>query len=481
MRDPTKRGRLTSLQAGLLAIGIILVLGFLAFTKDIPFTKPYQLKATFANAQSIGLRSPVRIAGVEVGKVSKIEPAAGDSEATVVTMKLEDSALPIHEDAQLKIRPRIFLEGNFFVDIKPGTSGKPALKDNATVPMAQTSAPVQIDEVLGALKSDARKDLQKLLQGYGEALAGEPEPGEDADQDKATRGETAGKSLNDSLRYSGDALRGSAIVNEALLGTELHDLSKLIAGGQKVSSALASREQQLKDLVTNLNVTTGAFAAREGDLRETVRRLPRVLEAARPALDNLNAAFPPTRAFAREIMPGVRETAATIDAAFPWVAQTRRLMSKAELQGLVNDLQPAVDDLAEFTDGTIRFLPQLDLVNRCALNNLLPTGDEVIQDGPFTTGIENYKEFFQSWVGLSGESQNFDGNGNYVRFQPGGGSQTVSTGQLPGVGSFFGNATAAPLGTRPKMPSRRPPYRRDIACYKNARPDLNSAAIGSGP
>jgi phospholipid/cholesterol/gamma-HCH transport system substrate-binding protein len=477
-----RRGdRFTPLQAGVITLVVIVVLTFLGASKDIPFTSPFQLKATFENAQSIGLRSPVRIAGVEVGQVSKIESAGEGSHAAVVTMKLKDTALPIHEDARMKIRPRIFLEGNFFIDIEPGTPGSGNVEDGDTIPMSQTTAPVQIDEVLGTLKTDARKDLQDLLRGYGNALAGEPRPGEDADQDPATRGETAGKALNDSLEDAPDALRGTAIVNDALLGTELHDLSKLIAGGQKVSAALASREEQLKDLVTNLDTTMGAFAAEESGLRETVRRLPRVLEAARPALDNLNRAFPPTRAFAREIIPGVRETPATIDASFPWIAQTRRLVSRAELQGLVNDLQPAVDDLARFTDGTVELLPQVDLVNRCALENFLPTGDEVIEDGPFTTGIENYKEFFQSLVGLSGESQNFDGNGSYTRFQPGGGDQTVSTGQLPGLGSLFGNATAAPLGTRPAFPRRRPPYRRDVACHRNARPDLNSAAIGAGP
>ena len=54
---------------------------------------------------------------------------------------------------------------------------------------------------------------------------------------------------------------------------------------------------------------------------------------------------------------------------------------------------------------------------------VLPTGDVVIQD-EFTTGVENYKEFFYTLVGLAGEGQNFDGNGMYVRFQTGGGSQT---------------------------------------------------------
>ena len=42
---------------------------FLGFTKDIPFTTPFTVKATFASANSIRPGSPVRIAGVNVGKV----------------------------------------------------------------------------------------------------------------------------------------------------------------------------------------------------------------------------------------------------------------------------------------------------------------------------------------------------------------------------------------------------------------------------
>jgi phospholipid/cholesterol/gamma-HCH transport system substrate-binding protein len=475
------RGTTNNERAGILAALTIVVVVFFVFTKANPFSHPYELKATFANAQSLHVKSPVRIAGVEVGKVSKIEGAGGDSNASVVTMKLKKTALPLHRNARLKIRPRIFLEGNFFVDIQPGTPGAPELHDGDTVPMSQTAAPVQIDEVLSSLKANTRQDLQKLLDGYGDALGGKPAPGEDADQVKAVKGETAGQALNDSLRYSPGALRGTALVNQALLGTQLHDLSKLIKGGGKVSAALADHEDNLKDLVTALNTTTGAFAAQAPELQDTIRRLPRVLEAARPALDNLNASFPPTRAFAREILPGVRETPATIDASFPWVAQTRKLVSQKELGGLVNELQPATADLAKFTDGTVRLLPEVDLANRCFLHNVLPVGESVIQDGPFTTGIQNYKEFFQSLVGIAGESQNFDGNGSYTRFQPGGGAETVSTGQLPGTGKLFGNATAAPLGTKPAMPSRRPPYNRKVACYKSKLPDLNGAKVGAGP
>jgi len=136
---------------GLITLVIILIGTYLGFTKDIPFTTPYQVKATFESANSIRAGSPVRIAGVNVGKVAKVE-ASEDSDASVVTLSLNKQALPIHEDATAKIRPRIFLEGNFFVDLKPGTPSSPKLSDNDRIPMTQTSRPVQLDEVLTAVR-----------------------------------------------------------------------------------------------------------------------------------------------------------------------------------------------------------------------------------------------------------------------------------------------------------------------------------------
>jgi hypothetical protein len=163
------------------------------------------------------------------------------------------------------------------------------------------------------------------------------------------------------------------------------------------------------------------------------------------------------------------------------VRQARALLRPSELQGLVKDLQPAVDDFARFTDGQVKLLPILDLFNRCQYNVVLPTGNTVIQDGALSTGLKNYQEFFQSLQGFVGAGQNFTGNGIYTRFQPGGGAYPVHTGSLnPRRGSRFGNATAPPLGTRPAR-TAKPPYKPNATCYKQPVPDLNAAKIGGGP
>src|SRR5206468_2631880 len=112
------------------------------------------LRAQFQSANSIRPNSPVRIAGVDVGKVSSVEPLQGTNSAVVV-MDLKKKALPIHQDATAKIRPRIFLEGNFFVDLQPGTPDAPNMHSGDTLKITQTSTPVQLDQVLTSLQSDS--------------------------------------------------------------------------------------------------------------------------------------------------------------------------------------------------------------------------------------------------------------------------------------------------------------------------------------
>jgi phospholipid/cholesterol/gamma-HCH transport system substrate-binding protein len=418
----------------------------------------------------------VRIAGVNVGKVKAIARQPG-SDTAIVTMEVDDKGLPIHKDATARIRPRIFLEGNFFVDLQPGTPATPTIDDGDTLPVSQTAAPVQLDQVLTALQSDTRQDLRDVLEGLGTALTSEPSAADDRDADPSARGETGAKSWNDAYDDAGPAARAQAEVNEALLGTEPdEDLGRLIEGAGKTAAGLVRNETQLKDLVTNFNVTMAALASEDTNLSASIRELAPTLETANAALTSLNAAFPPTRAFAREILPGVRETAATIDASFPWIEQMRGLMSNAELQGLARDLSPAARDLAQVTDQAIELLPQTDLVSKCARDVVLPTGDVVIRD-EFQTGRENYKDFFYAMVGLAGEGQNFDGNGSYVRFQTGGGSQSVSLGTgSAGAAPQFGDLPTPPLGNRPAYPGKLPPYVNDQPCYRQKLPDLNGPA-----
>jgi hypothetical protein len=207
-----------------------------------------------------------------------------------------------------------------------------------------------------------------------------------------------------------------------------------------------------------------------------------VLQKANSYFGNFAKALPPTEELVHNFIPVVRETPATIDAAFPWIEQTRKLVGKDELGGLAKELSPATTDLARLIDRAMELLPQTDLASKCLRDVVLPTGDLVIND-EFSTGEENYKEFFYTLVGIAGEGQNTDGNGMYVRFQTGGGSQQVSLGsKSSNTGELFGNNVQVPLGNRPAYPGKRPPYKPDEPCYKQKIADVNGpAAAKSAP
>ena len=489
---PTRKKQWSRFRLGMVAIVLLVIPIYLAFAKDIPFTSGYQVTAVFETANNLRAGSPVRIAGVNVGKVKSVTQYE-DTDYAAVTMEITDEGLPIHEDATLKIRPRIFLEGNFFVDLKPGTPGSPDVPDGGTIGVAQTSTPVQLDELLTALQSDSREDLQILLKEYGTALNSKPTAEQDAELPPEVRGLTGAEAINRSYTDAGPALKGAAVIGDALLGEDPRDISRTIAAIARLSRGLEGSERQLQDLIVNLNLTAAAFANQSGALSDSIRLLPGTLATARASLRSVDDALPSVRAFAKEILPGVRQTAATVDASFPWIAQTRALLGPDELQGLMRELTPATADLARLADESMELLPQINNFSQCFSKVILPTGNVGLQDGAHTTRradgsvVESYKEFWYGLVGMTSVGQGFDGNGAYLRAAAGGGEWQVKAGQqimrqgAADLRTLVGNHTEQPLGTRPLYPATSPTVNTSVPCHQSRRPDLNGPLAGPGP
>src|SRR5690349_21548717 len=144
--------RIGNLAAGLIAIVVIGAGCYLVFGGTLPFGgTPFTLKAMFTSETQLHIPSPVRMAGVDVGEVVSVQRVSDSSTAAVVTMHINRTALPIHANATAEIRPRLFVEGNFYVDLHPGNTAAPPLSSGATIPPANTSGPVQLDRVLSAL------------------------------------------------------------------------------------------------------------------------------------------------------------------------------------------------------------------------------------------------------------------------------------------------------------------------------------------
>ena len=280
--------------AGLIGIVLVAVFSYLAYTKFAnPFAHKYTVHATFANANGLQPGSLVRIAGVNVGTVTSVAQEPGCKSASTtqsacqaadVTMNISNQGLPIHDDATFAIRPRIFLEGNFFVDVSPGTPQAPVASDNHTFPIQQGVEPVQFDQVLTGLQGDTRQNLQTLLQQYGKAV------------------KQGGPSFNKSIQYWLPAYEYSSIVAHDALGIQPHDLSNYIAAQGQVAGALDTHPQNLENLITDFNTTANAFARENTALEQTVAELPKTLARRDPGVQRAQRRVPA----AAGVRPGTR-------------------------------------------------------------------------------------------------------------------------------------------------------------------------------
>jgi ABC-type transporter Mla subunit MlaD len=449
---------------------------YLAFTKHVPFTSyGYQVNATFGNGVNIAKNSPVRIAGIEVGKVIGTER---DGDNTTVTFTVDGKGRPIHEDAFAAIKPRIFLEGNFYIDLDPGSPSSPELDSDGTIPVTHTSTAVQLDEIFSALQSPVRADFSRALEGIGTGLAATPTPAEDATQLPEVQGKTGGEGLNGALRYGGPAGRYGAQVADALTGVTGNDLSRLVASTGRAFGAFARRDSDLEELLVNFDTFTEALANQSTNLAATFQRFAPALDITKSSLVNLNRTLPPLRAWAIELRPSVARLPGLIDASQPWIEQAVPLLSGNEGGGAARLLREAVPGLAGAAQaGKANALPQLNRISLCTTQVLVPTFNQTIED-QFSTGGPAYREFLYWLTALAGQTQNFDGNGRYLRIQPQAGDLLLKLPNPAATESIekevFGHSAVAPAGLQPSL-GGRPPKKPEVRCDSNPPADLNGS------
>jgi hypothetical protein len=241
----------------------------------------------------------------------------------------------------------------------------------------------------------------------------------------------------------------------------------------KVFDALARQPRALRSLVTSLNRTAAAFASQPAALRRSIPALRDVVVEGRPGLESLDAALPSLRALSRDALPAVRSSGPAIDASLPLIAQTRRLVSRAELRALAADLRPTVPALARVNRSQVALLGEARALSRCQNEVVLPFALADIPDpdfpdhtGPF------YKQNVRGLVGLAGESRLADANLPIVHVQAQSGPTSIINTQRGE--DLFAQAPEPLVGVRPTKPAHRPRIRPDVPCETQDPADMNA-------
>ena len=209
---------------------------------------------------------------------------------------------------------------------------------------------MQLDQVLDALNTDTRANLQKFLIYYGEGLTRKPNAAEDAEQLPEVRGLNAAEALNKTYRI---APPGAARRGDPQPGDHGHRSARLLetdrerrqghVGAQRARAGARRTDRQLQHVLLVLRRPVGRAAR---DRRRAAHARSAASAAASPRLD---ASFPPTRTFAQAILPGVKQTPATVKAALPLIEQTKASLAPTELGGVAKGLAAATPSLAKLT------------------------------------------------------------------------------------------------------------------------------------
>ncbi|MDQ6834838.1 MAG: MlaD family protein [Actinomycetota bacterium] len=455
-----------------LMLGALVAVTFYAFNQALPFGHSFTVSATVANSVNVRAGDPVRIAGIDVGAVSGVAPAG---QSTRITFTLDPEGLPIHRNATLAIRDRLFLEGSYYLALDPGTPRAPILADGGSIPQSQTTSPVQFFEVLSTFDVAARANLKTLVAALAHGF------GRSSGQPLSSSGAAGLRSTAPALK---PALADTAVVSRALRGTHPGDVERLLSSASQVTGTLGASSPQLARLVTSLNVSARALVASDGALGRSISGLDRTLTVAPPALGAVDRSLPGVDALARVLDPSLRVAPPLVTGLSAAVAQLSSVLAPVQRGHLLLALRTTFRTLPTVLTQLGRAFPITKQVSDCLRTHVTPLLKQTIPDGSLSSGRPVWQDFVHFLPGVGGASANFDANGPYTRVLAAAGNNTLSGGGSGGLlGGLLGGlvSTAPPgggslLGARPAWVGdmTSADFRPEVPCATQAVPSLTA-------
>jgi virulence factor Mce-like protein len=289
-RPPTVGRVLVAIGFALSCFGLLLFL-WLAFGGPTPLNpEGYRFTVSVDEATQLAQESDVRISGVSVGKVKRIE--LGDDGRAEATVELDATYAPIPSDTRAVLRQKTLL-GETYVELTPGSQEAEPLPEGGELAEAQVSDAVQLDEIFRAFDEETRAQFQAWMQGQAAAFRG--------------RGDDFAMAI-----ASLDPFAESAERALRLLDSEEQAVTRLIDDGGEVFAALSERQGQLRGLVEASDQVFATTAARNADLEEIFRIFPTFLRESRATLTRLDEFATETDPLVQQLRPAAQELSPTL-------------------------------------------------------------------------------------------------------------------------------------------------------------------------
>jgi virulence factor Mce-like protein len=368
---------------GAVTVLVAIVAVFLAYNANsgLPFVPTRQLKVDVPNGTALLPNNQVLAGGYDVGTVSAMKPIrlANGTVGAQVTLQLNTSNGRVPVDSSASINTRALL-GLKYVDLHYGHSKK-IIPDGGTLPVRQTSVPVQFDDINKMFNARTRPAIKANLVGFGDTLA------------------ARGSSLNDTFAALPSLLGHLEPVARYLSapGTQLTRFLGALNGFFQTLSPVA--QTQVRFLADQAS-TFAAIARSPSDLQSTIRESPPTLAVSTDSLRVQQPFLVDLRRFADYMRPASVSLRGALPQLDPALEAGIRVLPRtpsmnARLKGVLSALKSLARD-----PGT-----------NMALNGLTQTVgilDPVIRyEGPFVTVCNTWNYFWSELADVVSEGTTF--------------------------------------------------------------------------
>jgi virulence factor Mce-like protein len=321
------------------AVALLTVAGVAPWT-----TGSYKLTVVLPTAGSLGPDAGVRIAGLQVGKVTSVERMGTMAR---FHLSIDQAKVPLPEDTRAALRLRS-LVGENYVELTPGSS-RHGLKSGSTLPLTQDDRYEEADEVLSVLRGPARANARRMIQELGGGLDGQ------------------GPKLNSFLHHGGGAVRNAADV-AAVLANDHRQVAGLVEHVGDIMREIGDRQTSVKQLARSGRTTFQALADRESAIKRVLAQLPPTLTQVRSISAALTSVSASTAPVVTDLAAAVDELRPAVHALRPAARAGGNLLDA--LSASAPGLESTLGRLRAASAPTVAALPQVGAV-LCQLNPMI--------------------------------------------------------------------------------------------------------------
>jgi virulence factor Mce-like protein len=253
---------------GLIALSvgcIAIILANIGIT--LPWQSTYSREVAVDNAKGVVTGDTVRLAGVTVGRITSVKLTDGQP---ILGIEIAPKYGPLYQNASLDLRPETPLDDMYLDIVSRGSKRAGALGPHQVLAAGRTETPVDISSVLDVFNADTRSRVKQTIDNLGEALGNQGPDFEQALVDLAPF-LSAAKQLT-----AQTAIRQS-------------ETRQLVHNFGLITTALASRNTQLRELVASGASTLTELGSHEGSVQAVINQLPATMSQLQATFATLRA------------------------------------------------------------------------------------------------------------------------------------------------------------------------------------------------